>query len=171
MSRVLVVDDDVMLLKMAEQLLKSEYNVMLAKSGEEAIACVAVGPKPDIILLDIDMPKMDGYATLRKIQELDGDIPVIFLTGLTETEYELKGLTAGAVDYITKPFVKEILLARLKIHLAVSRKRENLDPDKVESLSARLNDTEMAVAKPWPRATRMPKSPTSSITRITMSRK
>jgi len=147
MSRVLVVDDDVMLLKMAEQLLKSEYNVMLAKSGEEAIACVAVGPKPDIILLDIDMPKMDGYATLRKIQELDGDIPVIFLTGLTETEYELKGLTAGAVDYITKPFVKEILLARLKIHLAVSRKRENLDPDKVESLSARLNDTEMAVAK------------------------
>jgi len=113
-SRVLVVDDDVMLLKMAEQLLKSEYTVMLARSGWEAVSCVANGPRPDIILLDIDMPKMDGYATLRKLQELDPDIPVIFLTGLTATEYELKGLTAGAVDYFTKPFVKEILLARLK---------------------------------------------------------
>src|SRR5690606_16198731 len=113
-SRVLVVDDDVMLLKMAEQLLKSEYTVMLARSGWEAVSCVANGLRPDIILLDIDMPKMDGYATLRKLQELDPDIPVIFLTGLTATEYELKGLTAGAVDYITKPFVKEILLARLK---------------------------------------------------------
>lgn len=147
MSRVLVVDDDVMLLKMTEQLLKSEYSVMLAKSGEEAISAITYGPRPDIILLDIDMPKMDGYATLRKIQELDPDIPVIFLTGLTETEYELKGLTAGAVDYITKPFVKEILLARLRIHLSMGRRKENLDPEKVESLSAVLNDTEMAIAK------------------------
>ena len=147
MSRVLVVDDDVMLLKMAEQLLKSEYTVMLARSGWEAVSCVANGPRPDIILLDIDMPKMDGYATLRKLQELDPDIPVIFLTGLTATEYELKGLTAGAVDYITKPFVKEILLARLKVHLNMSRKVRSLDPEKVESLRSKLNDTELAVAK------------------------
>ena len=93
------------------------------------------------------MPKMDGYATLRRLQAIDADIPVIFLTGLTETEYELKGLTAGAVDYITKPFVKEILLARLKIHFNASAKQKNLDPDKVRSLSARLNETEMAVAE------------------------
>ncbi|HPT82534.1 MAG TPA: response regulator [Limnochordia bacterium] len=147
MSRVLVVDDDVMLLKMAEQLLKAEYTVMLAKSGWEAISCVTNGPRPDIILLDIDMPVMDGYATLAKLQELDPDIPVIFLTGLTETEYELKGLTSGAVDYITKPFVKEILLARVKVHLNVSKKIKNMDPEKVESLSTRLNDTEMRIAK------------------------
>ncbi|HHT42079.1 MAG TPA: response regulator transcription factor [Firmicutes bacterium] len=147
MPRVLVVDDDVMLLKMAEQLLKSEYTVMLARTGQEAINYAAHGPRPDIILLDIDMPKMDGYATLRRLQEIDADIPVIFLTGLTETEYELKGLTAGAVDYITKPFVKEILLARLKIHFNASAKQKNLDPDKVRSLSARLNETEMAVAE------------------------
>ncbi|MDI9438367.1 MAG: LuxR C-terminal-related transcriptional regulator [Bacillota bacterium] len=121
MPRVLVVDDDVMLLKMAEQLLKSEYTVMLAKSGWEAVACVANGPRPDI--------------------------PVIFLTGLTQTEHELKGLTSGAVDYITKPFVKEILLARLKVHLTVSRKIKNLDPVKVETLRTKLNDTELAVAK------------------------
>jgi len=142
-----VVDDDVMLLKMAEQLLKAEYTVMLAKSGWEAISCVTNGPRPDIILLDIDMPVMDGYATLAKLQELDPDIPVIFLTGLTETEYELKGLTSGAVDYITKPFVKEILLARVKVHLNVSKKIKNMDPEKVESLSTRLNDTEMRIAK------------------------
>ena len=147
MPRVLVVDDDVMLLKMAEQLLKAEYTVELARSGWEAIASVANGPRPDIILLDIDMPKMDGYATLRKLQELDPDIPVIFLTGLTETEYELKGLTSGAVDYITKPFVKEILLARIRVHLNLARKLKNMDPDKVESLKRKLNDTELSVAK------------------------
>jgi len=142
-----VVDDDVMLLRMAEQLLKAEYTVELARSGWEAIASVANGPRPDIILLDIDMPKMDGYATLRKLQDLDPDIPVIFLTGLTETEYELKGLTSGAVDYITKPFVKEILLARIRVHLNLARKLKNMDPDKVESLKRKLNDTELSVAK------------------------
>lgn len=147
MARVLVVDDDLMLLKMAEELLKGEYEVVLAKSGQEALILVASGCRPDLILLDIDMPKMDGYETLRKLRELDGNIPVIFLTGLTDPEYELKGLTSGAVDYITKPFVKEILLARLKLHIAASRRAQALDPDKVEELSTLLNPTELAVAK------------------------
>ena len=72
---------------------------------------------------------------------------MIFLTGLPETEYELQGLTSGAVDYISKPFVKEILLARIRVHLNLARKLKNMDPDKVESLKRKLNDTELSVAK------------------------
>ena len=147
MNKVLVIDDDMMLLKMAEELLKSEYDVTLAKSGEAALALITGDYIPDIVLLDIDMPKMNGYETLAKLGEFNGDIPVIFLTGLTETEFELKGLTSGAVDYITKPFVKEILLARLKIHLETSKKSRSFDPEKLKHLGTLLTNTEMSVAK------------------------
>ncbi|HBN04923.1 MAG TPA: DNA-binding response regulator, partial [Bacteroidales bacterium] len=142
MNKVLVVDDDIMLLKMAEELLKSEYAVTFAKSGEAAIALITDNYTPDIILLDIDMPKMNGYETLAKLRKISEDIPVIFLTGLSETEFELKGLTSGAVDYITKPFVKEILLARLKIHIETSKKSRDYDPEKLKRLGMLLTDTE-----------------------------
>lgn len=147
MNKVLVVDDDIMLLKMAEELLKSEYAVTLAKSGEAAIALITGNYIPDIVLLDIDMPRMNGYETLAKLRKISEDIPVIFLTGLSETEFELKGLTLGAVDYITKPFVKEILLARLKIHIETSKKSRDYDPEKLKLLGTLLTDTEMSVAK------------------------
>lgn len=147
MNKVLIIDDDIMLLKMAEELLKSDYAVTLAKSGEAAIDLMTRDYTPDVVLLDIDMPKMNGYETLVKLSEINQDIPVIFLTGLTETEYELKGLTSGAVDYITKPFVKEILLARLKIHIETSRKSRSFDPEKLKHLSTLLTNTEISVAK------------------------
>ena len=147
MNKVLVVDDDMMLLKMAEELLKSEYEVTLAKSGEAALGLIAGDYIPDIVLLDIDMPRMNGYDTLKKIREWNEYIPVIFLTGLTETEYELRGLTSGAVDYVVKPFVKEILLARLKIHIEAGKKSRDFDPEKLKRLTMLLTDTEMSVAK------------------------
>jgi DNA-binding NarL/FixJ family response regulator len=120
---VLVIDDDTALLKMANELLSEQYAVSLAKSGREALALLEKGFTPDIILLDIVMPFMNGYETferLRKIPEAR-DIPVVFLTGLSEAEAELRGLQSGAVDYITKPFVKEILLTRLATHLENGR--------------------------------------------------
>lgn len=88
----------------------------MAQSGEEAVALLASGLRPHLILLDIAMPGWNGYQTLERLQELElePEIPVIFLTGLTEAEEELKGRSSGAVDYITKPFVKEILLAASK---------------------------------------------------------
>jgi DNA-binding NarL/FixJ family response regulator len=81
------------------------------------------GFAPDIILLDIVMPFMNGYETFERLRSIPGicDIPVIFLTGLSEAEAELRGLQSGAVDYITKPFVKEILLTRLATHLENGR--------------------------------------------------
>lgn len=147
MNKVLIVDDDMMLLKMAEELLKSEYDVTLAKSGEAALGLIAGDYIPDIVLLDIDMPRMNGYDTLKNLREWNEDIPVIFLTGLTETEYELRGLTSGAVDYVVKPFVKEILLARLKIHIEAGKKSRDFDPEKLKRLTVLLTDTEMSVAK------------------------
>ena len=127
-NTILIVDDDSTLLEMGEELLGALYRVRPAKSGEEALRMLAGGFIPDIILLDIAMPRMNGYETFEKIKqvpELQG-VPVIFLTGLSDTENELKGLELGAVDYITKPFVREILLARLKIHLENGREFRRL---------------------------------------------
>ena len=81
----------------------------------------------DGIFLDIDMPQMDGYETLEEIKKIDGCelIPIIFLTGFSEMDYEVKGLKAGAVDYIVKPFAKEILMARVERHLERYQQRQS----------------------------------------------
>jgi CheY-like chemotaxis protein/DNA-binding CsgD family transcriptional regulator len=120
---VLVIDDDTALLKMANEFLTEQYAVSLARSGGEALALLEKGFVPDIILLDITMPFMNGYETLERLRSKPGirDVPVVFLTGLSEAEAELRGLQSGAVDYITKPFVKDILLTRLATHLENGR--------------------------------------------------
>lgn len=123
-NSILVVDDDLILLKTAEEILSSIYTVSVAKSGKQAITLLKKGVVPDLILLDIAMPEMDGYTILEKMKSIPNcqDIPVIFLTGFAESDYEVKGLKAGAVDYIVKPFVKEVLLARVEMHLERSAK-------------------------------------------------
>ena len=123
-NSILIVDDDLILLKTAEEILSSIYTVSVAKSGKQAITLLKKGVVPDFILLDIAMPEMDGYTTLEKMKSIPNcqDIPVIFLTGFAESDYEVKGLKAGAVDYIVKPFVKEVLLARVEMHLERSAK-------------------------------------------------
>ena len=115
-NSILIVDDDLILLKTAEEILSSIYTVSVAKSGKQAITLLKKGVVPDLILLDIAMPEMDGYTTLEKMKSIPNcqDIPVIFLTGFAESDYEVKGLKAGAVDYIVKPFAIEELLARIR---------------------------------------------------------
>jgi CheY-like chemotaxis protein len=99
-NTVLVIDDDTALLKMAHELLAEQYAVSLAKSGREAISLLEQGFLPDIILLDIRMPFMNGYETLEKLRGIPeaADISVVFLTGLSEAESELRGLQSGAVN-------------------------------------------------------------------------
>ena len=99
-------------------------SVSVAKGGKQGITLLKKGIIPNLILLDIAMPEMDGYMTLEKIKGISGceEVPVIFLTGFSESDYEVKGLKAGAVDYIVKPFVKEVLLARVEMHLERSAK-------------------------------------------------
>jgi len=118
-NTILVVDDTVENLSLMAAILKDDYKVKVANNGEKAIAITNLVPQPDLILLDIMMPEMDGYEVCKRIKKdpKTRDIPVIFLTALSEMDAEKRGLELGAVDYITKPISPIILLARVKNHL------------------------------------------------------
>lgn len=128
---VLVVDDDIFNLKMAGHLLGTKnMRVSCLESGEDTIEFLRDN-RPDIILLDIHMPGMDGFDTMAAIRQIDGaaDIPVIFLTADDDGESEARGLAAGAMDFIKKPFVPEVLLLRVRhtidlVHLQTNLARE-----------------------------------------------
>jgi DNA-binding response OmpR family regulator len=144
-DHILVVDDDLTLLEQAEQILSDNYLVSLANSGEQAIKYLKSGHEADLILLDILMPNMDGFQTLKVIQKLEGWMPpVIFLTSVCGIDSEIKGLDIGAADYITKPFSPQVLLARLKARLNT---RDRLDYDKLRALPFPLTESEYKVAK------------------------
>ena len=125
---VLVVDDTPDNLSLMSDLLRTDYKVKLAPSGERALQIVAGDSKPDLILLDIMMPDMDGYEVLRRLQFNPDteDIPVIFLTAMSAAEDESIGLELGAVDYITKPVNAAIVMARVRNHLQLKRARDFL---------------------------------------------
>ncbi|MDR0877595.1 MAG: diguanylate cyclase [Treponema sp.] len=119
---ILVVDDEKSNLMMLNGILSKEYTVFTAKSGEDALCRVAEDP-PDLILLDIILPGMDGFEVLKRLKGSPDTrgIPVIIITGLTTETDEEKGLLLGAVDYITKPFKNGIVIARIKTHLQIVR--------------------------------------------------
>lgn len=118
---ILVVDDAPANLTLMTDLLKDDYQVKLATGGERALKLAALHPPPDLILLDVMMPGMDGYEVCQRLktEPRTRDIPVIFLTSKRGMEDERKGLDMGAVDYITKPISPPIVLARVKNHLAL----------------------------------------------------
>ena len=118
-ATILVVDDTPDNLKLISGLLKETYKVKIATCGESTLEIAQSNSPPDLILLDIMMPEMDGYevCTRLKANSKTAPIPVIFLTAKTEVSDETKGLEMGAVDYISKPINPLILLSRIKIHL------------------------------------------------------
>ncbi|MDT8990703.1 two-component system response regulator [Curvibacter sp. APW13] len=118
---ILVVDDTPDNLSLMRELLKTDYQVLLANGGERALKLAAMVPPPDLILLDIMMPGMDGYEVCQRLKHnpQTRDIPVVFLTAKTDIDDEQHGLELGAVDYITKPISPPIVLARVKNHLAL----------------------------------------------------
>ena len=120
---VLVVDDTPDNLKLISGLLKDAYRVKIATGGGKALALAGSEPPPDLILLDIMMPEMDGYEVCRRLKadRNTRDIPVIFLTAMTAEEDEEKGLRLGAVDYITKPYSPSLVKARIRAHLEMAR--------------------------------------------------
>ena len=137
---ILVVDDTPDNLSLMMELLKGVYQVKLANGGERALKLAAQLPPPDLILLDIMMPDMDGFTVCQKLKEnpQTRDIPVIFLTAKAEVEDERKGLEIGAVDYITKPISPPIVLARVKNHLALKAHADFLR-DKNEFLETEVD--------------------------------
>jgi len=118
---ILVVDDTPDNLTLMSGLLRDHYRVKVATNGERALQVAQAKPQPDLILLDIMMPGMDGYEVCERLKSDDRtrDIPVIFLTAKSSIEDEQKGLELGAVDYITKPISPPIVLARIRNHLVL----------------------------------------------------
>ena len=117
---VLVIDDTPQNLSLMRDLLDPHYTVKLAPSGARGLEIASATP-PDLILLDVMMPDMDGYEVCRRLKAMPActDIPVIFVTAMTETENEEEGLALGAVDYLTKPISPPIVLARVRSQLAL----------------------------------------------------
>jgi diguanylate cyclase (GGDEF)-like protein len=120
--KLLVVDDAPANIRVLRNLLLDEARVLFATSGRDALV-TARSEQPDLILLDVMMPDMDGYEVCRalKADPATRDLPVIFVTGLTEATDETRGLEAGAIDYITKPFVPAVVRMRVRNHLALRR--------------------------------------------------
>ena len=117
---VVVVDDDSMNVQMASLILsRNDLRATPLKSGKELIKLVSEGNRPDLILLDIMMPEMDGFQTIERLREVEkeqgfSEIPVIFLTANDAGKAEMKGLALGAMDFIRKPFIPEVLVMRVK---------------------------------------------------------
>ncbi|MFA6063544.1 MAG: response regulator [Gallionella sp.] len=126
---LLLVDDAPENLALMSNLLRNEYRVKVATSGEKALKIAASATPPDLILLDIMMPGMDGYEVCRQLKSnaRTKNIPVIFLTAKVEMKDEQRGLELGAVDYITKPVSPPIVMARVKNHLALKKINNQLE--------------------------------------------
>ena len=128
---ILVVDDDANNLRAASHILVSQQmRASCVKSGEDALKFLDGGKKrPDLILLDIHMPGMDGFETIRRIRDdaATAAIPVVFLTADEEAESESRGLKAGAMDFIKKPFVPEVLLTRVRHIIDLTRLQNDLE--------------------------------------------
>ncbi len=123
---ILIIDDAAENIAVLSELLRSRYRVLAAVSGEAGLQVVKTHAQPDLILLDVMMPLMDGYQVLKQLQAgaETKDIPVIFLTALADPSDEERGLQLGAVDYITKPIKPTVVLARVRTQLEAKQARD-----------------------------------------------
>jgi PAS domain S-box-containing protein len=126
---VLVVDDTPEILSLIHTLLRDTYQVKSANNGRKGLQIAQSHPQPDLILLDIMMPTMDGYEVCIQLKDdpKTRDIPVIFLTAKSEIENEERGFSLGAMDYVTKPIGPSVLLARVKTQIAAHAQRRSLE--------------------------------------------
>ena len=124
---IMLVDDEVANIEILNAALEDHYELCFATSGREALE-LARNVFPDLILLDVIMPEMDGYEVCRQLKAdpLVADVPIIFTTAMGEQEAEIRGLEAGAIDYVTKPISPSILQARVRNHIDLKRLRDEL---------------------------------------------
>jgi putative two-component system response regulator len=150
---ILAVDDAEDLLALIGKALASEYQVKLAADGGDALTLAAEAPQPDLILLDVEMPGATGFEICQLLKEdpATAHIPVIFLTGHVEPAEQLEGLDAGAVDYLTKPINAKLLMARVRIHLALCRRQAELERQ-VQERTAQLEDARSQLIRRLARA-------------------
>jgi len=128
-GKILAVDDTPASLRLLTDILKDEgYEVRAAISGELALRAAILNP-PELVLLDIRMPEMDGFEVCRRLKasQATQDVPVIFVSAASETEEKVRGFELGAVDFVTKPYQRDELLARVRTHLELNRLRHHLE--------------------------------------------
>lgn len=127
--RILIVDDSPLNISVLVGLLKTDYKTLVAKDGTQAFARVFSEQQPDLILLDIMMPGIDGYEVCERLKQdpRSKHIPIIFVSAMSAVGDEEKGLALGAVDYISKPFSPPIILARIRTHLALAMQKRELE--------------------------------------------
>ena len=135
---ILVVDDSPDNIHALSGILETEYIVKAAINGQKALQIAATNKPPDLILLDIMMPGMDGYEVCHRLKENEStkDVPVLFLSAVTEVNERVKAFTVGGVDFIQKPFVAEELLARVFTHITLSRLQKKLEKQLEERIVA-----------------------------------
>ena len=144
--KIMAIDDDMEMLKQLALMLGGQYDVSVMTSAKQALDSLNRGYLPDLILLDVMMPETDGFSMMEHLQKNPEykKIPVIFLTGMTDADDEIRGLKLGGSDYIRKPFVREVLLARISVQLSkTSVKQEHVPP----RITALLTENEKKVAE------------------------
>lgn len=142
-GKILAVDDTPASLRLLTDILKDEgYDVRSAISGELALRAATSNP-PELVLLDIRMPEMDGFEVCRRLKAdpATSDVPVIFVSAASETEEKVRGFELGAVDFVTKPYQRDELLARVRTHLELNRLRNHLE-DLVDERTVELRESE-----------------------------
>ncbi len=141
-NRILIVDDEKFNIKVLTEFLQNDYMIMVAKTGEQALKAIQSQTPPDLVLLDILMPEMDGYEICKRIKTdpKSKHIPVIFVTAVSEAMDAAKGFDLGAVDYITKPFNPVTVQARVNTHIQLHTAMRDLKAalEQVEQLSGLL---------------------------------
>jgi len=158
-QKILIVDDNKQNIEMLMAIFKQQYKIAAAVNGERALKIAQSDAPPDIILLDILMPGMDGYEICRRLKAdtATQGIPIIFVTAVSEVMDEAQGFELGAVDYITKPFHPPIINARVSMHLKLKRKQELLEQyafiDSLTEIPNRRRFDEV-IRKEWRRAGR-----------------
>jgi putative two-component system response regulator len=150
---VLIVDDTPANIDVLKELLRDDYTVKVALDGERALKIALTGTPPDIILLDVMMPGMDGYEVCRvlKADPRTRKVPIIFVTAKDETEDEMRGFELGAADYITKPISPPIVKARVRTQLELYDQNRALER-KVAERTAELNETRLQIIRRLGRA-------------------
>lgn len=143
---LLVVDDTPFNIDVLRGVLASTYTIKVATHGEKALALAKSHPQPELVLLDVMMPGMDGYEVCRRLKadELTRDIPVVFVTSMSEVEDERKGFESGAVDYITKPISPPLVQARVATHLRLYRHERQLT-ELVRERTRELEETRLEI--------------------------
>ena len=159
LPKLLIVDDNRQNIEILMALFKDEYKIAAAINAQRALKIAQSDSPPDLILMDILMPKMDGYELCAALKEIPAtkQIPIIFVTAVSEVMDESRGFNLGAVDYITKPFHPPMVMARVKLHLNLKRKQELLEKyafiDALTEIPNRRRFDEV-LANEWNRAKR-----------------